>query len=94
MNSPTSASFDISPSNRLGQHRETVAGGEVVRAFIPPPLPPNPPLQLEPLFALLDRANQALGRLDGMNALSFRHKPLKTLVLQTGLNLRPHHYQQ
>jgi Fic family protein len=60
---------DPSPSNRLGQFRETVAGGEVVRAFIPPPLPPNPPIQLEPLFGLLDRANQALGRLDGMSAL-------------------------
>ncbi len=41
----------------------------MVRAFVPPPLPPNPPLQLEPLFGLLDRANQALGRLDGMSAL-------------------------
>jgi Fic family protein len=54
---------------RLGQYRETVAGGELVRAFFPPPLPPDPPLQLEPLFGLLDRANQALGRLDGMSAL-------------------------
>jgi len=69
VNSPISSSSDVSPSNRLGQYRETVAGGEVVRAFIPPPLPPNPPLQLEPLFGLLDRANQALGRLDGMSAL-------------------------
>ena len=69
MNSDFSKSADPSPPNRLGHFRETVAGGEVVRAFIPPPLPPNPPLQLEPLFGLLDRANQALGRLDGMSAL-------------------------
>jgi Fic family protein len=69
MNSPSLPSSSISLSNRLGQYRETVAGGEVVRAFIPPPLPPNPPIQLEPLFGLLDRANQALGRLDGMSAL-------------------------
>ncbi|MEY3233497.1 MAG: hypothetical protein RL230_768 [Pseudomonadota bacterium] len=69
VNSPTSSSSEVSPSKRLGQYCETVTGGEVVRAFIPPPLPPNPPLQLEPLFGLLDRANQALGRLDGMSAL-------------------------
>jgi Fic family protein len=59
---------DHTPS-RLGRFVETVAGGEVVRAFVPPPLPPDPPLHLAPLFGLLDRANQALGRLDGMSAL-------------------------
>src|SRR3954454_2761098 len=35
-------------------------------AFIPAPLPPDPPLRLEPRFvALLSRADQAIGRLDG-----------------------------
>ena len=38
-------------------------------AYLPKPLPPEPPLELEPLYALLDRANQALGRLDGSTAL-------------------------
>lgn len=55
--------------SRLGRFVETVAGGEVVRAFVPPYLPPDPPLRLEPLAGLLDRANLALGRLDGMSAL-------------------------
>lgn len=36
------------------------------RAFVPAPLPPDPALQFDPaLQALLSRADQALGRLDG-----------------------------
>lgn len=39
-------------------------------AFVPRPLPPEPPLQLGPeLHDLLGRANQALGRLDGITLL-------------------------
>lgn len=41
-------------------------GGEQVRAFIPPPLPPVPPVQLTSFQSLLEQANQALGRLDGL----------------------------
>jgi Fic family protein len=37
------------------------------RAFIPAPLPPDPPLLLDvSLIALLSRADQAVGRLDGV----------------------------
>jgi Fic family protein len=43
--------------------------GEPAQAFIPPPLPPNPPLELGALYQHLDRANQALGRLDGLTTL-------------------------
>ena len=40
--------------------------GEKVRAFVPPPLPPNPrALDLASLQAILAEANQAIGRLDG-----------------------------
>lgn len=40
--------------------------GERVRAFLPPPLPPNPrALDLASLQAILAEANQAVGRLDG-----------------------------
>ncbi len=39
---------------------------ERVRAFVPPPLPPNPQtLDLASLQAILAEANQAIGRLDG-----------------------------
>jgi Fic family protein len=53
-------------SKRLGAYVVTTAGDERVRAFVPPPLPPEPPVQLNPLQSLLEQANQALGRLDGL----------------------------
>jgi Fic family protein len=47
----------------------TAVGGEQVRAFLPPPLPPTPPLQLEGLLTRLEEANRALGRLDGVTSI-------------------------
>ena len=53
-----------------GHYRITTHGGEEVRAFVPKPLPPEPPLQLDgSLLKLLEAANRALGRLDGISAL-------------------------
>ncbi len=44
--------------------------GERCRAFVPNPLPPEPPLVLDDdLLDLLARANLALGRLDGLTAV-------------------------
>jgi Fic family protein len=44
--------------------------GEPCRAFVPKPLPPEPPLTLDAdLLNLLARANLALGRLDGLTAV-------------------------
>jgi Fic family protein len=54
---------------RLGSYVSTTTAGETVRAFVPPPLPPDPPLDLSGLYQHLDRANQALGRLDGLTTL-------------------------
>jgi Fic family protein len=54
---------------RLGQFVETTAGGERVRAFLPPPLPPTPPLDLQNLFTLYDTARGAVGRLDGVTTI-------------------------
>jgi Fic family protein len=56
-------------SLRLGTYVKTTTAGETVQAFVPPPLPPIPPLQLELIYERLDRANQALGRLDGLTSL-------------------------
>jgi Fic family protein len=54
---------------RNGQYILTSVAGEAVRAYVPAPLPPDPPLDLAPRYSLIDRANQALGRLDGVSAL-------------------------
>jgi Fic family protein len=54
---------------QTGDYAQSTATGETVRAFVPLPLPPAPPLELEALLPLLDRANQALGRLDGLSTL-------------------------
>jgi Fic family protein len=43
--------------------------GEVARAFVPAPLPPEPPLVIDgELGRLLDAASTALGRLDGISS--------------------------
>ncbi len=53
-----------------GRYEVTATGGEPVRAFIPAPLPPTPPLNLEgPLLRSLEAASLALGRLEGANQL-------------------------
>lgn len=52
---------------RLGQYVPgSVAGGETYRAFVPLPLPPEPPIDMGTLYGVLDRATQAIGRLDGL----------------------------
>jgi Fic family protein len=59
----------VSVKRIAGSYVTSTTAGEVVRAFIPSPLPPDPPLDLTPLLPLLDKANQALGRLDGAGSL-------------------------
>lgn len=46
------------------------AGGEKARAFVPKPLPPDPPLVLDTdLHELIEKAMLALGRLDGLTTV-------------------------
>jgi len=53
-----------------GRYEVTNVGGERVRAFIPHPLPPQPPLDLAGnRQRLLERATLALGRLDSISLL-------------------------
>src|SRR5262245_45953 len=56
-------------SARIGTYVTTDTMGERVRAYVPPPLPPLPPLDLPRLLGRIERANQALGRLDGMTSI-------------------------
>jgi Fic family protein len=54
---------------QTGKYSISSTAGEEVKAYIPKPLPPDPPLDMVGLYPLLDWANQALGRLDGSTAL-------------------------
>lgn len=55
--------------SRLGRFVETLVAGEIVRAFVPPPLPPEPPIDVLSLLERLSLAERALGRLDGITML-------------------------
>ena len=54
---------------RLGQRVITSTIGEKVEAFVPPPLPPNPAVQMNRLYRHLEAANRALGQLNGITSI-------------------------
>ena len=54
---------------RIGRYITKTYDKEVVCAFVPPPLPPDPPVRLEGLQQILEQANQAVGRLDGLASI-------------------------
>ncbi|WP_265519737.1 Fic family protein [Nitratireductor luteus] len=60
---------DSDPNQRLGRYVETPVAGEIVRAFVPPPLPPKPQIDVLALLDRLSLAERALGRLDGITML-------------------------
>ncbi len=53
-------------TRRLGRRVTIATTGEQAAAFIPPPLPPQPPIEMDRLYRSLEAANRALGRLDGV----------------------------
>jgi Fic family protein len=57
------------PSSRIGRFVTTAVGDEQVQACVPPPLPPTPPIELGGLMPLIEQANRALGRLDGITTI-------------------------
>jgi Fic family protein len=55
-------------SREAGQYITSTVGGESYQAFLPAPLPPDPPLALDgELLQWLEKANRAIGRLDGIS---------------------------
>ena len=53
-----------------GTYLASTVAGETYRAFLPAPLPPEPPLDLDgDLLQWLEKANRAIGRLDGISDL-------------------------
>ncbi|CCB67858.1 MULTISPECIES: Fic family protein [unclassified Hyphomicrobium] len=56
-------------NSRVGTFSSTAALGERVRCYVPRPLPPDPQLDLTRLMGRITRADQALGRLDGVASI-------------------------
>jgi len=52
---------------RIGEYIRCSATGEAYNAYVPKPLPPAPPIEMDKIYPLLDQANIALGRLDGLS---------------------------
>jgi Fic family protein len=60
----------MSKRRPTGEYHSRRTSGEEVRAYVPRPLPPDPPLAMTPEdLDLLERSNRALGRLDGLSQL-------------------------
>ena len=60
----------MTKSTRLGTFETRTIAGETIRAYVPPALPPQPAIAWTPhLEHLLEQANIALGRLDGLASL-------------------------
>ena len=54
---------------RIGESIQCSVTGETYNSYVPQPLPPIPAIEMEKLYPLLDRANVALGRLDGLSII-------------------------
>jgi len=57
----------MSKKDRIGEYKKISVEKEDYYAYTPKSLPPNPEIDLKNLFGLIDQANTALGRLDGMS---------------------------
>ena len=57
-----------SKKDRIGKYvKSSIVSGESFNSYIPSNLPPEPPIDLSEIYPLLDKANTALGRLDGIS---------------------------
>lgn len=61
--------MSIDKQKRIGRYITSSTVGETYNTYLPADLPPEPALEMEGLYSLLDQANIALGRLDGMSTL-------------------------
>ncbi|MBS0357803.1 MAG: Fic family protein [Proteobacteria bacterium] len=60
--------------HRIGQYSKSSTAGEVFYAYIPRALPPDPPLDMSKIYPFLERANVAMGRLDGVSYMLPDHE--------------------
>ena len=64
-------------TQRIGQLIKKSIGGETFSCYVPKKLPPDPPIQIEKFYTLLDKANVSLGKLNGVTT----HLPDASLFL-------------
>lgn len=56
-------------SKRIGKYITQKAIGESFKAYVPPPLPPNPPIDLQKLYPYLEKATLALAELNSVTEI-------------------------
>lgn len=56
-------------STRVGKQVQCSVAGEIYHTYEPKKLPPIPAIEMEKIYVLLDQANIALGRLDGLGII-------------------------
>lgn len=56
-------------SKRVGQYISHSVGGESYKTYIPQKLPPSPPVDMDNLLPILEKAIAAIARLDGMSTV-------------------------
>jgi Fic family protein len=56
-------------AERVGKHFRCSVAGEIYNSYVPQALPPFPAIEMEKIYLLLDQANVALGRLDGLSII-------------------------
>ena len=61
---------DMDLTTRIGNYITTTVVGESVKAYVPPNLPPEPPIDMQSLSNLVSDAMLALGRLDGVRSVA------------------------
>jgi Fic family protein len=54
---------------RVGEYIKCSVAGEIYNSYAPKALPPNPAIEVDKFYTLLDQANVALGRLDGLSLI-------------------------
>ena len=75
-------------SARIGRYAISKLGGEQVRAYIPPPLPPDPPIRLTELQSLLEQPNHALGVVGAIGLLRLNTDPPLFFYFKKGSDIR------
>ena len=70
MQNQGSPSKKAAKKDRIGKYvKSSIIGGESFNSYIPSTLPPQPPIEMDEIYPLLDKANTALGRLDGISMI-------------------------